>query len=516
MPHSPHPPRSQLQRRRHPRSLHPHLRRHADRRLGPGRRGSIPSDQPADLVARSRQRRRRATRSAPTARAPTATARRCRSSPAPLALITGPLTAAPFRVLEQGYGGQPLAAPRWVIDPMLLRPDARFVSDVYPDVRRAAAVDCSGPSGSATPSTGATGAFLTQLDESGQPLAGTLRNIDSALLSHRARRGRVRCAGCSARTTRTPRRRSSTGTATCPRLGHLPDRGAAQPAQPGRRGRPLAWASSSSTRPPSGSATQIDTYASGHLPVRDPGRLPQGRPDDELDDPGAGRRAQGRGGWPATAATAAASRCSTRSPSSCRSTCPRWTPPSVRSKRLNIADVAYAFGLDPETLGRVAAATARRTTTSATRGPNHRDFGLAPWIAAVEDTLTALLPGPQARQGRPGRLRQPARQRAVRGLRRRHRRRDPDRRRRCRAIEGLPELPRPSRPPISPCALPAGGRAEGLPRRRQRRDLGAGGPADDQRRRGQPRRERGAGRRVGAEPPSPDRHPVADGPAALQ
>ena len=49
-------------------------------------------------------------------------------------LITGPLTAAPFRVLELGFGGQPTYRPRWITDPMLLRPDARYAEDVYPEV----------------------------------------------------------------------------------------------------------------------------------------------------------------------------------------------------------------------------------------------------------------------------------------------------------------------------------------------------------------------------------------------
>ena len=61
-------------------------------------------------------------------------------------------------------------------------------------------------------------------------------------------------------------------------------------------------------------------------------------------------------------------------------------------KRLNIGDVAFAFGLDPFTLG---AAIGNSATYSNIRDAwtNHRDFGLGPWIAAVEDTLTALVPG---------------------------------------------------------------------------------------------------------------------------
>jgi hypothetical protein len=64
-------------------------------------------------------------------------------------------------------------------------------------------------------------------------------------------------------------------------------------------------------------------------------------------------------------------------------------------KRLSIADVAYAFGLSPETLG-VTMANSATYQNIREAWLNHRDFGLAPWIAAVEDTLSALLPGTQA------------------------------------------------------------------------------------------------------------------------
>jgi hypothetical protein len=61
-------------------------------------------------------------------------------------------------------------------------------------------------------------------------------------------------------------------------------------------------------------------------------------------------------------------------------------------KRLNLADVAFAFGLDPMTLG-VGLANSATYTNLRDAWTNHRDFGLAPWTAAVEDTLSALLPG---------------------------------------------------------------------------------------------------------------------------
>jgi phage portal protein BeeE len=61
-------------------------------------------------------------------------------------------------------------------------------------------------------------------------------------------------------------------------------------------------------------------------------------------------------------------------------------------KRLNMADVAFSFGLDPMTLG-VGLQNSATYTNLRDAWANHRDFGLAPWTAAVEDALSALLPG---------------------------------------------------------------------------------------------------------------------------
>ena len=63
-------------------------------------------------------------------------------------------------------------------------------------------------------------------------------------------------------------------------------------------------------------------------------------------------------------------------------------------KRLNVADAAFAFALDPMTLGAGLNNSATYTNLRDS-WENHRDFGLAPYQAAVEDALTALLPGTQ-------------------------------------------------------------------------------------------------------------------------
>jgi hypothetical protein len=64
-------------------------------------------------------------------------------------------------------------------------------------------------------------------------------------------------------------------------------------------------------------------------------------------------------------------------------------------KRLNVADCAFAFGLDPMTLGAGLNNSATYTNLR-DAWENHRDFGLGPWIAGAQDTLTALLPGTQS------------------------------------------------------------------------------------------------------------------------
>jgi phage portal protein BeeE len=60
-------------------------------------------------------------------------------------------------------------------------------------------------------------------------------------------------------------------------------------------------------------------------------------------------------------------------------------------KRLSIADVAFAFGMAPETLGVTLGNSA---TYSNVRQwfEAHRDFALQPWQSVVEATLSALFP----------------------------------------------------------------------------------------------------------------------------
>jgi hypothetical protein len=60
-------------------------------------------------------------------------------------------------------------------------------------------------------------------------------------------------------------------------------------------------------------------------------------------------------------------------------------------KRLSIADVAFAFGMAPETLG-VTLGNSATYSNVEQWFEAHRDFALQPWISTVEATLSALLP----------------------------------------------------------------------------------------------------------------------------
>lgn len=64
-------------------------------------------------------------------------------------------------------------------------------------------------------------------------------------------------------------------------------------------------------------------------------------------------------------------------------------------KRLSVADVAMAFNLDPMTLG-ASLNTSMTYSNLRDAWSNHRDFGLSPWRAAVEDGLSALVPAGSA------------------------------------------------------------------------------------------------------------------------
>lgn len=322
------------------------------------------------------------------------------------ALITGPLTAAPFRVLEGGAVGSPIDPPKWITDPQLLRPDMRPFASLSPDDQ--AAIKAAGSFLPATEQLPrgefwaewlrsaiwwGMGAILYVPNLAGEPTAGTLKLVHPRCLATRRvfadngmsytvwvipaddvypevvfdRAGYVSIGGVTWRLVvlRNPH---------SPITDEGLSRGVFELC-------PSAF----------GFAAQVDGYASstfrsgvpaGYLRVETPGL--QQEQADELKR----RWLAAHGG-------------DRRSIAVLNSTT-TFTPISLspidaalgETKRLSIADVAFAFGLDPITLG-VSLANSATYTNVQEAWANHRDFGLTLWISAVQDTLSSLLPGSQ-------------------------------------------------------------------------------------------------------------------------
>jgi HK97 family phage portal protein len=305
------------------------------------------------------------------------------------ALITGPLTSAPFRQIDLS-DGHPLGRARWLTDPMLKRPDSRFTDPVYPDVLTETR---SGFWSSFIRSAiwWGTGAFLCQLDETGQPLAGTLRNIESRLLStERDSAGALHWvlgADGAAEEKATFDRNGmlSFGSITY-RLVTLRNPHSPVDAEGYSKG---VFALSPGTF---GMSAQIEEYARGQfrsgvpngvLKVATPG-LTQEQANDL------------KTAWMAAHGN---DRRSIGILNSVTDFVPFNLSPVDAAlgevKKLSIADAAMAFGLSPENLG-VSLSGSATYANVRDHFQDLKDFGIAPWISAVQDTLSVLLPGSQA------------------------------------------------------------------------------------------------------------------------
>lgn len=303
------------------------------------------------------------------------------------ALITGPLTSAPFRVVDLA-DGHPLGQPRWITEPMLLREDARFVDTVYPAVDKLPRSTFWG-AWIRNAIWWGVGAFLTQLDETGQPLAGTLRNIESRLLStERDSGGALHWA---LGTDSAPEERAIFDRSGQITLGPVTYRiiTLRNPHSPVAEGHSMGVFEMS----PSvfGMAAQIESYASGQFRSGVPnGILKVSTPGLTQEQATALRNA-----W-------LASHGNDRRSIGVLNSVTDFVPYNLSPvdagldavKRLNIGDAAMAFGLDPLTLG-VSLGNSATYNNLRDAWQNHRDFGIAPWIAAAQDTLSALLPGTQ-------------------------------------------------------------------------------------------------------------------------
>lgn len=304
-------------------------------------------------------------------------------------LICGPLTSAPFRTVDL-VDGRPLGRPRWITDPMTIRNDARWPSNVYPD---AVELPRSLFWGSLVRDSAwfGVGAFITQLDDIDQPLAGTLRLINPLLLdtTRDLDDGSLRWVLGS---DGAPNDRAVFDRDGYLSLGPITYRivtlrNPHSPVDSNGKSKGAFELSPSAF----GLASQIETYATGTFRSGVPaGFLKVQTPNlsqtaaDEL-----------RASW---MAHHGGDRRSVGVLSSTIDFTPLNLSPVDTAlgevTRLNLASIAFAFGLDPDVLG--AGLSNSSTYRNATEfWQRHRDFGLAPYQAILEDTLSALLPGSQ-------------------------------------------------------------------------------------------------------------------------
>lgn len=276
-------------------------------------------------------------------------------------LLVDPLTTGRFRV-RQGLALEP--APRWATDPMLLRPDARFGTSTLPAAQR-------------LPRSLFWRLLLAQAiwwgrgflyfleDAAGAPIPGTLRLVAGHLVDT-TEDGRWDIDGYEF----DAEGRRNGGRLVCLRNPHT-DLGVfnAHPDTFALTGRVDGYA--------------LNTFRSGVpaglLKVTTP-NLTKGQAEDLK---AAWRDAHG-GDERSVAVLNATTDFTPLA----------WSPVDsawAEVKRLNVADVAYAFGMAPETLG-VTLGNSATYSNVAQWFEAHRDFALSPWIAVLEGTLSALLP----------------------------------------------------------------------------------------------------------------------------
>ena len=301
-------------------------------------------------------------------------------------LIVGPLSAAPYRVVADGSVGEPKDTPTWLSDPMLLRPDARVLEQ--PTSAAALRLSRSSFWGGYVRAAlhWGLGAFISTPASDGQPKAGSLKLVDPRFLSTQ---------------------RDDDGG-----LHWVIDGGQGDPAVFDRDGflqlGPVVYRITVLRNPLSGVDTegmslgvfamspeafqlgnQISSYMAGtfrsgvpagYLKVETPG----------MDQPQADEL---KAKW---MANHGGDRRSIAVLNATTSFVPlQFSPVDAaigESKRLAIADVAFAFGLDPVTLN-VSLANSATYNNVRDAWVNHRDYGLSPWTTALQDCLSALLPG---------------------------------------------------------------------------------------------------------------------------
>lgn len=299
-------------------------------------------------------------------------------------LVTTPLTAAPFRVLDAE--GKPTGKPRWITDPMLLRPDERYMPQIHPSVLQLSrALFWTEWIRSAC--WWGEGAIIFSEDAAGQPQAGSLRNVAQGAL------GTARVEGSLRWTLGEADERIVFGRDGRVSIGPVSYRlivlrnPHSTVNKDGRSMGVFAMAPDAF-----GLGEQLASYQSGQFRSGVPnGYLKVSVPNLPQEKATALKQKwmEAHGGDQRSIAVLNATT--------------EFKPINLspvdaaldQVKRLNIADVAFAFAIDPMTLG---AGLNNSATYSNLRDAwsNHKDFGLAAWISAVQDCLSSLLPGSQS------------------------------------------------------------------------------------------------------------------------
>jgi len=305
-----------------------------------------------------------------------------------VSLITDPLSTVPWRVIEDGFGGETLDTPKFIEDPQLLRPDDRWPSQALPATTRmprsafyAAWIRQAALAGSSAI------AFLE--DSAGLPLAGSLRLLDTMHLSTTRDLDGVLCwqLGAGGEQVTFDRDGRAVIGGLVWRLALLRDPHSTPDAE--------GHVASVFERHPTafGLSGEVDRYMagtfassgtpSGVLSVSQPSPITQEQADSLKQN------------W------MAAHGGSRRSVAVLASTV-GFTPISaspvdvamIESKRANLVDLAYSFCMDSQGALGVSMGGAGGSLTYANIQSwfSKLKSDLVPWITAVEQTVSALLP----------------------------------------------------------------------------------------------------------------------------
>lgn len=297
-------------------------------------------------------------------------------------LIVGPLTAAPYQ-LQDAATGEALPTPRWLADPMLLRPDARLVDGLaaFPHAKR---LTRSGFFREVIRSCiwYGLGAFVYTPSSTGEPIAGTMRHVHPAALSVNTDGNWVLGVGNESIEFNREGSVFIGAGETEYRICVL--RNPLSPVLEDGTVLGVFGLSPSAFE----LASSIDTYTAGtfrsgvpagYLRATTPG-LTQSQADELkakwLAAHGGDRRS-----------IAVLNATTEFHPIS-------FSPvdaEAVAIKRMGIGDVAMAFGLPPEVLG-VSLSNSSTYVNVGDTWDRLRAFGLSAWIAEVEDALSALAP----------------------------------------------------------------------------------------------------------------------------